>query len=769
MSNFTFKKIDAPGPTGTYAYISVNGVDAAGEAVGNYGNVDGDGDGTFHGFTAQAGGSFATYDPPNSTNTDVVGITSTGEIFGDYVDNLNRQYGFVDNNGFFTQINVFLANSTTVSGVNDAGVIYGSFADFANSVHGFIDNSGTFTQIDVPGATSTSIAGVNASGVIVGTFTDAASTVHGFVDSNGSFKTIDPPGSIFTSVVGVSDSGVVVGNYQDNANNQHSFVYANGVFTTINIPGAANTGITAINAVGEIVGYYADSSGNIHGFVDEYGAITTVDVPGATETDILGVNAIGEITGYYNDSSYTQHGFVGTLPPPVTIEAAGATSLLQSGNYFFLSNSSGSELVLQAAPGTIVNESVYGSWSPIGAEQIAGGGYLVAWKEAGANLYSVWTADSTGTAISSLNYVTGSDYRLELDEALMHQDLNGDGVIGINGGTTIEADGSTSLVELNNNFFLLNSSGSELVLQAAPGDVVNENVYGPWSPIGAEQIAGGGYLVAWKEAGANLYSVWTTDSTGTAISSLNYVTGSDYRLELDEALMHQDLNGDGVIGINGGTTIEADGSTSLVELNNNFFLLNSSGSELVLQAAPGDVVNENVYGSWSPIGAEQIAGGGYLVAWKEAGANLYSVWTTDSTATAISSLNYVTGSDYRLELDEALMHQDLNGDGVIGINGGTTIEADGSTSLVELNNNFFLLNSSGSELVLQAAPGTIVNENVYGSWSPIGAEQIAGGNYLVAWKEAGANLYSVWTTDSTGTAISSLNYVTGSDYRLEAG
>jgi D-glycero-D-manno-heptose 1,7-bisphosphate phosphatase len=535
-------------------------------------NVDGDGDGTFHGFTAQAGGSFATYDPPNSTNTDVVGITSTGEIFGDYVDNLNRQYGFVDNNGVFTQINVFLANSTTVSGVNDAGVIYGSFADFANSVHGFIDNSGTFTQIDVPGATSTSIAGVNASGVIVGTFTDAASTVHGFVDSNGSFKTIDPPGSIFTSVVGVSDSGVVVGNYQDNANNQHSFVYANGVFTTINIPGAANTGITAINAVGEIVGYYADSSGNIHGFVDEYGTITTVDVPGATETDILGVNAIGEITGYYNDSSYTQHGFVGTLPPPVTIEAAGATSLLQSGNYFFLSNSSGSELVLQAAPGDVVNENVYGSWSPIGAEQIAGGGYLVAWKEAGANLYSVWTTDSTGTAISSLNYVTGSDYRLELDEALMHQDLNGDGVIGINGGTTIEADGSTSLVELNNNFFLLNSSGSELVLQAAPGDVVNENVYGSWSPIGAEQIAGGGYLVAWKEAGANLYSVWTTDSTATAISSLNYVTGSDYRLELDEALMHQDLNGDGVIGINGGTTIEADGSTSLVELNNNFFL-----------------------------------------------------------------------------------------------------------------------------------------------------------------------------------------------------
>src|ERR1700722_19626144 len=150
MTNFTFKKIDAPGPAGTYAYISTDGVDAAGEAVGNYGNVDGEGDGTFHGFTAQAGGSFTTFDPLGSTNTDVVGITPTGEIFGDYVDNANRQHGFVDNDGVVTPINVFLANGATVNGVNDGGVIYGEFADNTNRVHGFIDNSGTFTQIDVP-------------------------------------------------------------------------------------------------------------------------------------------------------------------------------------------------------------------------------------------------------------------------------------------------------------------------------------------------------------------------------------------------------------------------------------------------------------------------------------------------------------------------------------------------------------------------------------------------------------------------------------------
>jgi hypothetical protein len=162
MANFSFKTIDVPAAAGTYGYISVDGVDAAGEAVGNYGNVDGLGDGTFHGLTATANGNGINYDPSGSSNTDIVGITSGGEIFGNYVDNANKQHGFVDNSGVVTQINEVLANNTTLSGVNDQGVIYGSFADFANSVHGFIDNGGTYTQIDVPGAASTSIVGVNA-------------------------------------------------------------------------------------------------------------------------------------------------------------------------------------------------------------------------------------------------------------------------------------------------------------------------------------------------------------------------------------------------------------------------------------------------------------------------------------------------------------------------------------------------------------------------------------------------------------------------------
>ena len=108
MSNFSFTKIDVPAAAGTYAYISADGVDAAGEAVGNYGNVDGDGDGTFDGFVTE-GSSGTTYNPPGSTNTDVVGITSSGEIFGNYVDNVLHQHGFVDNAGVVTKVDVLLA------------------------------------------------------------------------------------------------------------------------------------------------------------------------------------------------------------------------------------------------------------------------------------------------------------------------------------------------------------------------------------------------------------------------------------------------------------------------------------------------------------------------------------------------------------------------------------------------------------------------------------------------------------------------------------
>jgi Ca2+-binding RTX toxin-like protein len=115
-------------------------------------------------------------------------------------------------------------------------------------------------------------------------------------------------------------------------------------------------------------------------------------------------------------------------------------------------------------------------------------------------------------------------------------------------GTVIEAFGSTSLVEVGTNFYLdSNSTGSGPELKYG-GAAVVAGQFGSWTPIGVEQTATG-YEVAWKVAGADKYSVWTTDSSGKYFGTTTALSGSSATLESLETSFHQDLNGDGVIGI----------------------------------------------------------------------------------------------------------------------------------------------------------------------------------------------------------------------------
>ena len=58
----------------------------------------------------------------------------------------------------------------------------------------------------------------------------------------------------------------------------------------------------------------------------------------------------------------------------------------------------------------------------------------------------------------------------------------------------------------------------------------------------------GGYEVAWQIPGSQQFSIWATDSNGN-FTSYNTLSGTGTALELLETSFHQDLNGDGVIGI----------------------------------------------------------------------------------------------------------------------------------------------------------------------------------------------------------------------------
>ncbi len=71
---------------------------------------------------------------------------------------------------------------------------------------------------------------------------------------------------------------------------------------------------------------------------------------------------------------------------------------------------------------------------------------------------------------------------------------------------------------------------------------------GGWTPIGAVKTASG-YDVAWKMAGANEYTVWTTDSSGNYCSSLHRRSrlGRVRRWNRSRPIFHQDMNVDGTI------------------------------------------------------------------------------------------------------------------------------------------------------------------------------------------------------------------------------
>jgi hypothetical protein len=403
-----------------------------------------------------------------------------------------------------------------------------------------------------------------------------------------------------------------------------------------------------------------------------------------------------------------------TIVTTVTIESFGSTSLTAVGNNFFLyanGTSSGPEVMLS---GTAITSGQFGTWTPIGAEQTSTG-YELAWHNTATNQYSVWTLDSNGNYITNNGALSGTSLAIETAETSFHQDLNGDGVIGVPAPVTIESFGSTSLTAVESNFFLYangTSSGPEVMLSGAP---ITSGQFGSWTPIGAEQTSTG-YELAWHNTATNQYSVWTLDSNGNYITNNGALSGTSLAIETAETSFHQDLNGDGVIGVPVPVTIESFGSTSLTEVGNNYFLYangTSSGPAITLSGAP---ITSGQFGTWTPIGAEQTSTG-YEVAWHNTATNQYSVWTLDSNGSYITNNGALSGTSLVIETAETSFHQDLNGDGVIGVPTASLISTTGSPGHTSgLGNiSFAVVQSSSAIHGVTTEPVTVLSSNGSGS------------------------------------------------------
>ncbi|MEH2544097.1 20S proteasome alpha/beta subunit [Bradyrhizobium sp. AZCC 2262] len=451
--------------------------------------------------------------------------------------------------------------------------------------------------------------------------------------------------------------------------------------------------------------------------------------------------------------------------PSGTLQVDTSAHLTHVGNKYLLANSAGVGPAISSG-GVAVTDSQMVGWTFIAAVQV-GSGYQVALKATGADQYTIWNTDNNGNVISNAvgGAVSGSSSALQGIEATFHQDLNGDGTIGLVT-TSVDLSGVTSLEQVAN-YYLLNPVGGGTGPQLkSGGSVITVDQLGGWTFIGAEKTASG-YEVALKAKGADQYTVWNTDNNGNVISNAvgGAVSGSSAALQGIEASFHQDLNGDGTIGLVT-TRVEALGATALDQVAN-YYLLNPVGGGTGPQLkSGGSVITADQLGGWTLIGAEKTASG-YEVALKS--GNQYTVWNTDNNGKVISNAvgGAVSGSSAALQGIEASFHQDLNGDGTIG-SVTTRVESLGATALDQVA-NYYLLNPVGGGTGPQLkSGGSVITVDQLGGWTLIGAEKTASG-YEVALKAASGNQYTVWNTDNNGNVISNAvgGAVSGSSAALQ--
>ena len=115
-----------------------------------------------------------------------------------------------------------------------------------------------------------------------------------------------------------------------------------------------------------------------------------------------------------------------------------------------------------------------------------------------------------------------------------------------------------------------------------------------------------GYEVAWKDAEhRSVHGLEHRQQRQLRLKYFGAVSGASYALQSLEPSFHQDLNGDGQIGLVT-TAIETQGATDLTHAGDHYFLYDSVGSGPSLKYGGADFV-AGQFGGWAPIGAEKTA------------------------------------------------------------------------------------------------------------------------------------------------------------------
>jgi uncharacterized membrane protein len=269
--------------------------------------------------------TFKPIDFPGATSTYALGINDYGAIVGFYLTPDDVLHGFLLTAETFSMIDFPGAPRSVANGINNSGQIVGTYytAPHCGNCYGvtypFLLTGGVYSTLpEVPGSMpgTTAAIGINRTGEIVGFFTHPCfCNQGGFSLNNSVFALINDPHFPTSVARGINDSGQIVGFSQAiwGASPFVGFLWNGGVFTTISDPNVAPGESTApfgINNKGDIAGMYYN--GQYHGYLLSGGSYITVDYPGANGTIAGGVNSVRQIVGQFLDSYGAWHGFLAT-------------------------------------------------------------------------------------------------------------------------------------------------------------------------------------------------------------------------------------------------------------------------------------------------------------------------------------------------------------------------------------------------------------------------------------------------------------------------
>lgn len=204
---------------------------------------------------------------------------------------------------------------TSIFGLSESGVLVGNFLDEDGDLVGFYARRGQLTRLSINESPSTSLMRVNSSGTAVGYFLNAHGLFESFEYSpRGGAVPIPPPRpGVHVFANGINDRGEITGWFSVDFVTSVPFRYREGLYATFDVPNTVFVWPLDINNRGTVVGQALDFQGQYHGFIAEPGgAVVRFDAPGSTTgfTLLQGINNQGDMVGTYRSEDGVYRGFV---------------------------------------------------------------------------------------------------------------------------------------------------------------------------------------------------------------------------------------------------------------------------------------------------------------------------------------------------------------------------------------------------------------------------------------------------------------------------